>query len=75
MKINWKLRFKNKATLAAIVATALLLAQQLGFELPSNISAITNTLLSIAVLVGLITDPTTKGFEDSERAMGYEVPK
>ncbi|MTV64615.1 phage holin, partial [Streptococcus pneumoniae] len=38
MKINWKLRFKNKATLAAIVATTILLAQQLGFKLPDNIS-------------------------------------
>lgn len=43
MKINWKLRFKNKATLAAIVATAILLAQQLGFKLPDNINDVANT--------------------------------
>lgn len=73
--INWKLRLQRADFWVALVGLLTLLAQQLGFELPSNISAITNTLLSIAVLVGLITDPTTKGFEDSERAMGYEVPK
>ena len=30
--INWKLRFKNKATLLAIASTVILLIQQLGFK-------------------------------------------
>lgn len=70
--INWKLRFKNKATLTAIIATAILLAQQLGIKLPENISAIVNTILSILTLLGIINDPTTKGLSDSERALNYE---
>lgn len=74
MKINWKLRFKNKATLAAIVATALLLAQQLGFKLPDNINDVANTALTLLVLIGVISDPTTAGLSDSSRALTYTDP-
>lgn len=75
MKINWKLRFKNKATLAAIVATALLLVQQLGFKLPDNINDVANTALTLLVLIGVISDPTTSGLSDSEQALDYDKPK
>ena len=51
MNINWKLRFQNKAALAAIVATAILLAQQLGFKLPGNINDVANTALTLLVLI------------------------
>lgn len=74
MKINWKLRFKNKATLAAIVATALLLVQQLGFKLPDNINDVANTALTLLVLIGVVSDPTTSGVSDSERALTYTEP-
>ena len=74
MRINWKLRFKNKATLAAIVATALLLAQQLGFKLPDNINDVANTALTLLVLIGVISDPTTAGLSDSSRALTYTEP-
>lgn len=73
--INWKLRFKRADFWLELTALFVILAQQLGFAMPGNISAIINTVLSIAVLVGLVTDPTTKGIEDSERAMSYEEPK
>lgn len=74
MKINWKLRFKNKATLAAIVATTILLAQQLGFKLPDNISDVANTALTLLVLIGVVNDPTTAGITDSKRALEYYEP-
>ena len=74
MKINWKLRFKNKATLAAIVATTILLAQQLGFKLSDNISDVANTALTLLVLIGVVSDPTTSGVSDSERALTYTEP-
>lgn len=73
--INWKLRLQRADFWVALVGLLTLLAQQLGFELPSNISAITNTLLSIAVLVGLVNDPTTAGLGDSQRALGYHEPR
>ncbi|MGQ7595117.1 phage holin [Streptococcus suis] len=74
-KINWKLRYKNKATLTAILATLLLLIQQLGFKLPDNVTDVVNTVLTLLVLTGVITDPTTAGIEDSVQALTYSVPK
>jgi hypothetical protein len=35
---------------------------------------IVNNVLMFLSLIGVIVDPTTEGFNDSERAMGYEVP-
>ena len=73
--INWKLRFKNKATLLAIASTVILLAQQLGFKLPDNIADIVNTFLTLLVLLGVINDPTTEGVSDSPNALTYAEPK
>ena len=73
--INWKLRFKNKATLLAIASTVILLIQQLGFKLPDNIADIVNTFLTLLVLLGVINDPTTEGISDSPKALTYVEPK
>ena len=73
--INWKLRFKNKATLLAIASTVILLAQQLGFKLPDNIADVVNTFLTLLVLLGVINDPTTEGISDSSKALTYNEPK
>ena len=73
--INWKLRFKNKATLLAIASTVILLIQQLGFKLPDNIADVVNTFLTLLVLLGVINDPTTEGVSDSPKALTYNEPK
>ena len=73
--INWKLRFKNKATLLAIAGTLILLAQQLGLKLPDNIADVVNTFLTLLVLLGVINDPTTEGISDSPKALTYVEPK
>lgn len=73
--INWKLRFKNKATLIAIASTVILLAQQLGLKLPDNIADVVNTVLTLLVLLGVVNDPTTAGLKDSETALAYDKPK
>ncbi|WP_155962107.1 phage holin [Streptococcus ruminantium] len=75
MHINGKLRFKNKATLAAIAATVILLAQQVGLKLPDNVADVVNTALTLLVLLGVVVDPTTAGLSDSEQALGYDQPK
>ncbi|MCY7185732.1 phage holin [Streptococcus gallolyticus] len=73
--INWKLRFKNKATLIAIASTVILLAQQLGLKLPDNIADVVNTVLTLLVLLGVVNDPTTAGVSDSTKALTYTEPK
>lgn len=73
--INWKLRLQNKTTLVAIIGTVLLLLQQLGLKLPDNSSDIINTVVTLLVLLGVVTDPTTSGISDSTKAMSYAKPK
>jgi phi LC3 family holin len=73
--INWKLRFKNKATLVAIASTMILLVQQLGLKLPDNVADVVNTFLTLLVLLGVVNDPTTTGVKDSDNALKYNNPK
>lgn len=76
MNINWKLRLQHKSFWVALIGLLVILSQQLGVKfLPDNVSDITNTILAIGVLVGVITDPTTAGLGDSNQALGYDKPK
>lgn len=76
MNINLKLRLQHKSFWVALVGLVVLLSQQLGIKIfPDNIADITNTILAIGVLVGVITDPTTAGLGDSTQALGYDKPK
>lgn len=81
-KINWKVRFKNKVFLTALIALVLVFANQLaslfGYDitlLTSEITDISETVLTILAFSGLIVDPTTKSWSDSEQALTYEEPK
>lgn len=73
--INLKLRLKNKATLAALISAVFVMLQQFGLEIPHNIQEGVNTLLMILVILGIVTDPTTKGVADSEQALNYNEPR
>ena len=73
--INFKLRLKNKATLVALISAVFLMLQQFGLHIPSNIQEGVNTLVVILVILGIVTDPTTKGVSDSEQALNYHEPK
>lgn len=73
--INFKLRLKNKATLVALISAVFLMLQQFGLHIPSNIQEGVNTFVGILVILGIVTDPTTKGIGDSERALTYQEPK
>jgi phi LC3 family holin len=72
--INFKLRLKNKATLVALISAVFLMLQQFGLHIPTNIQEGVNTFVGILVILGIVTDPTTKGIADSERALSYEQP-
>ena len=73
--INLKLRLKNKVTLAALISAVFIMLGQFGLEIPHNIQEGVNTLLMILVLLGIVTDPTTKGSADSEQALNYNQPR
>ena len=83
MKINWKVRLKNRAFWIAIIPALALLGKQVlelfGVNVDfTNVSkellGIIETIFVILAIVGVITDPTTKGISDSERALGYNEP-
>ena len=80
-KINWKVRLKNKVWLAAfaslIISFVYGLIDMLGIipSLPEGrIIEVVQSLLTVLGLIGVITDPTTSGIGDSERALGYDEP-
>lgn len=82
MKINWKLRLKNKVTLTAIVLAVIALVYQvlglLGVVPAVSQDAIVEVagmVINLLALLGIVTDPTTAGASDSQRALTYEAPK
>lgn len=81
MKINWKLRMQNKTTLLAILGGALALVyavlRMLGVAPAVTENAVLEILVmavDLLVLLGVVTDPTTPGVQDSARAMDYSEP-
>lgn len=80
MKINWKVRCKNKAFWIAIIPAVLLLVNQvlaifgINFDyegISSQLIAIVGTIFLILTILGVVVDPTTDGVNDSELAMIY----
>lgn len=83
MKINWKVRLKNKAFWISIIPALIVLLQQIlrlfgvEFDMGSvqeNILAVVNALFVVLSILGIVVDPTTRGMSDSERALEYEEP-
>lgn len=84
MKINWMVRAKNKAFWVALIPAVLLLIQGIaavfGYtinmgELGDKLIDVVNALFAVLSILGIVTDPTTKGITDSEQALTYTEPK
>lgn len=82
MKINWKVRLQHKQFWVSLISFLIVLANQMAgiFHVDitiynDQITAISETILSILALLGIIIDPTTQGASDSYQAMGYDKPK
>lgn len=81
MKINWKVRFKNKTWLALFLSLVVgfvynILAMFDVYPLvtENQVGAVISQVLTFLGLIGVLVDPTTQGLEDSNRAMSYEEP-
>ena len=81
MRINWKVRFKNKVWLGSFLCLVIgfiysLLALFDVFPAVTQnlVIQLLNQVLTFLGLICVIVDPTTAGLEDSDRAMGYEDP-
>ena len=82
MKLNWKVRFKNKLWLGSFLSlivgfvySMLALFNVFPEVTQSLVLQLMNKALTFLGLIGVIVDPTTAGIGDSERAMGYEEPR
>lgn len=84
MKINWKIRIKNKMFWMSFIPAVLLLvqvvAQVFGVSLDmgmltEKLLAVVNAAFSLMVILGVVTDPTTAGLSDSKQALSYEKPR
>ena len=67
MKLDIKARLKNKYFWVSMLSLVVLLLDQLGIELPIDINEIGGTILSMAVLLGIIVDNGSEGFSDKDK--------
>ena len=81
MKINWKVRLRNKTWVASLLALIVTFVYNLlsSFEIVPAVSeewvmGIISTVLTLLTALGVLIDPTTQGVQDSERAMLYVEP-
>lgn len=86
--INWKVRFKNRKWFIAFISQLLIVAQmvvaglhslglvdfQITEAIQNSILTFVNAVLALLSILGIIQDPTTKGYGDSDRALKYNDP-
>lgn len=87
--INWKVRLKNKHWVMAFISQIMIIAEllfsglntlgvthfQLTGAMQNAILTFFNTIFVILSLLGIVQDPTTKGYGDSDQALNYNKPK
>ena len=81
MKINWKVRFKNKVWLTSFITlivsfiySMLNLFDVIPAIAKNDILQVINEVLMFLGMIGVVVDPTTEGLGDSKRALSYEEP-
>jgi len=86
--INWKVRFRNRNWVIAFISQILIVAQmvlaglhslglvdfQITDAIQNSILTFVNAIFVLLSMLGLVQDPTTKGYGDSERALKYKDP-
>ena len=82
MKINWKVRIKQPAFWIATIPVMITFAYSVlafaGFTPSITQDTVQNLFIALVALLaqfGIIVDPTTKGINDSDRAMTYDKPE
>ena len=87
--INWKVRFKNRNWVIAFLSQLMIVAElvlsglhsmglvhfQLTDSIQNSILTLVNAVFVLLSMLGIIQDPTTKGYKDSDQALKYKEPK
>ena len=66
MKINIKARLRNKYFWISFISLVVILMEQLGIQLPFDLNAVSTTILSMLVALGVVVDNGSKGFGDAD---------
>lgn len=84
IKLNLKARAKNKVFWIALIPAILLLIQTICavFGIAIDLSTLGDRLIAVVeaifivlAILGIVTDPTTKGLSDSSKALTYTEPR
>lgn len=84
MKINWKVRIKNKTFWVSAIPAAILMIQAVaavfGYtldlgEIGNRLIDVVNATFVVLAILGVVNDPTTTGMNDSTQALTYTEPK
>ena len=87
--INWKVRFKNKLWVVSFISQLIILAEVLlvgahaagitDFAITEAMKEwvflLVNAIFGVLATLGIVQDPTTQAFEDSEKAKRYYTPQ
>lgn len=80
--INWTVRLRNKTWLASMLALIVTFVYDMLAMLDvvppvgeEWVLDVINTALMLLGMMGVVTDPTTKGMGDSAQALTYTEPK
>ena len=74
MKINWKVRLKNKTWLLAFLGAIAAFIYQIMGMLDIVPAQVIGIVVNLLVALGIVQDPTTTGLSDSSRALDYSSP-
>lgn len=81
MKVNWKVRFKNKTWLTMFISliVGFVFNMLKMFDIVPTVTEnlimnIVGQVLTFLGLIGVLVDPTTAGLNDSVRALSYDEP-
>ncbi|MCM3764317.1 phage holin [Neobacillus niacini] len=86
--INWKVRFRNRNWVIAFISQMFIVAQivlaglnslgitdfQISEALEDWVITLANAVFVLLSMLGIVQDPTTRGYGDSRRALQYKEP-
>jgi phi LC3 family holin len=86
--INWKVRLRNRHFIVAFISQIILMFQflfvglksigvtdfEITEEVKNGVFTVVNAILFMLSMLGIVQDPTTKGFGDSDQALQYKKP-
>jgi phi LC3 family holin len=75
MKINWKLRLKSYPFWVAVFGFIGFIVADSGVLEIGKYEMYVEAVMAILIAGGVISDPTTDGYADSNRALRYDEPR